>query len=228
MRIARCTPSRGLVHSRTEETADRARDWAELHGHRWRNFWTHDLPIPACFNNVVMRAYNWGADLVWILEEDVVLKSPSIAFPAMMATLADGADVAVIDYVMDAPSTGALTWGTIRDGAGRISWTRTGCILIKQQCLDRLPRPWFTLHGRLFDSAGALVWQGGAPSQYGVDVEFTHALIQLGFTFQEVEAQCDHLRVIERGAYGTNDGSHKIEALPVVPKSPNVPPRWRT
>ena len=69
MRIARCTPSRGLVHSRTEQTADTARMWAELHGHTWRNFWTHNLPIPNCFNNVVMRAYNWGADLIWILEE---------------------------------------------------------------------------------------------------------------------------------------------------------------
>jgi len=225
MKIARCTPSRGLVHSRTEQTAEIARDWAELHGHRWRNFWTHDLPIPDCFNQVVGQAYAWGADLIWILEEDVVLRSPGVAFPAMVSTIANGADVAVIDYVMPAPGRDDISWGTQRDGTGHIAWARTGCILFKRECLDKLPRPWFTLYGRLLRSDGTLTWQSDVASLYGVDVEFTYCLVQLGLTFHEVEAQCDHLRIIERGQSGTNDGRHRIEPVPTVPKLPNVPPR---
>lgn len=227
MRIARCTPSRGLVHSRTEETADDARRMAVWAGHQWRNLWTHDLPIPNCFNNVVMRAYNWGAGLIWILEEDVVLQSPAIAFGGMLAAIENGADVAVIDYMMDAPGNGRISWGIVRDGAGRIGWTRTGCILLRRACLEALPRPWFTLYGRLLKD-GALTWQSDVPGTYGADVDFTHSLIQLGFKFQEIQAQCDHLRIVEWGQPGTNNGRHRIEALPTVPKLPNVPPRRRT
>ena len=201
-----------------------AREWAEYKGHTWRNFWTHDLPIPDCFNVVTQRAHAWGADVIWILEEDIGLEFPTLALQMMLAAINGGSDVAVIDYVMDAPGNGQLSWGIERDGAGRIGWARTGCILFKRECLDALPRPWFTTFGRLFKADGT-IWQSDAPSLYGVDVEFTHCLVQLGFKFQEVQAQCDHLRVLEQGQPGTNDGWHRIEALPEISKRPNVPPR---
>ena len=227
MRIARCTPSRGLVHSRTEQTADTARMWAELHGHTWRNFWTHNLPIPNCFNNVVMRAYNWGADLIWLLEEDVALQSPGVAFPGMMAAIANGADIALVDYTVGLPGTDRLARGIARDGTGRISWGPTGCILLRRECFDRLPRPWFTTRGRVLRESGEITWQSDTPTPYGVDIEFTHALKQLGLTFHEVDAQCDHLKVIERGQSDVNDGRHRIEPLPTMPKRSIVPPTRR-
>ena len=224
MKIARCTPSRGLVHSRTEQTADTARDWAELHGHQWRNFWTHDLPIPDCFNEVVGMAYNWGADLVWILEEDVVLRSPGVTFPAMVSTIANGADVAIVDYTVGSLANG-FSRGIARDGANRIGWAPTGCILIKRVCFDRLPRPWFTTRGRALRESGEVTWQSDTPIAYGVDVEFTHALRQMGFNLQEVKARCDHLRVVATGQLETNDGRHRIEPLPVTHERSIVPPR---
>ena len=223
MKIARCTPSRGLVHSRTEEAAELVRLWAEANRYQWRSFWSHNLPIPDCFNDVCTRAYDWGADLIWILEEDV--QPEPDAFPAMVEQLTFGADVAVVDYTMETCYSGEVTWGVMRDGAGRIAWVRTGCILLKRECLEALPQPWFTLYGRLF-RGGRTVWRGVGPcSTYGADVLFTHNLVQLGFAIVEVEAQCNHLRVVERGQAGVNEGWHKIEPIPLAPKPPLTPPR---
>ncbi|MCK5641559.1 MAG: hypothetical protein KAJ19_12220 [Gammaproteobacteria bacterium] len=223
MRIARCTPSRGLVHSRTEEAAEIARSWAVRQGHHWRSFYSHDLGIPDCFNYVCHDARAWGADLIWMLEEDVC--PVPVAFPLMVGAITSrSADVAVVDYVMDAPDDGQISWGITRDGAGRIAWARTGCILFKRECLDALLQPWFTLTGRMV-RPGSLTWESGPNSSYGADVGFTHCLVQLGFEFVEIEAKCDHLRVVERGQSGVNQGWHEIEPLPTPPKPPDTPPR---
>jgi hypothetical protein len=176
---------------------------------------------------VCQRAYAWGADLIWILEEDV--QPRQYGFADMLNPIILGhADVTVIDYPMATLDGTRITWGVVRDGAGNIGWTRTGCILFKRECLDALPKPWFTLRGRLFKD-GALQWQADAESAsaYGVDVEFTHSLIQLGFKICEIDVPCKHLRVIEAGQSGVNSGCHHIEAIPEPDKEPNVPPRWR-
>jgi hypothetical protein len=201
---------------------------AEAYDHEWRNFFTHDLPIPECFNAVCLKAHAWDAALLWILEEDVL---PSRGgFARMFNAIKAGADVAVIDYPMPTLDGTRITWGVVRDGVGRMSWCRTGCILFKRECLDALPRPWFTLRGRLFKD-GALQWQAqwqadeASESAYGADVEFTHSLIQLGFKIQEIDISCKHLRVIERGQSGVNSGSHHVEAIPEPEKMGLIPPR---
>lgn len=223
MKIARCTPSRGLIHSWTEHAAEVARSEAEARGHEFRSFFTHDLPIPDCFNDICERAMDAGADLIWILEEDVV---PDLgAFDQMLDAIANGADIALIDYTVDAPESCCFERGIARDGTKRISWGPTGCILIKRMCFDRLPRPWFTRRGRVLRPSGEITWQSDTPTVYGVDVEFTHALRQMGFNLQEVEAKCDHLRIIERGQSWTNDGRHRIEPLPETQKRSHVPPK---
>lgn len=221
MKIARCTPSRGLIHSRTEEMAEMARMAAEAHGNVWRSFFTHDLPIPDCFNRVCRNAYDWGADLFWILEEDIQL---SYAIADLMGAIADGADVAVMDYPMDVPGEDKITWGVVRDGAGRIAWCRTGCILFRRKCLDAMPEPWFTLRGRIV-KPGIVEWQSEETSGYGADVGFTSQLIQLGFKIHEVDIPCRHLRVVEMGQSGVNSGCHRIEALPGPERKPHTPPR---
>jgi len=200
--------------------------WAQEQGHEWYDFYSHDRPIPDCFNSVCQRAHYWGADLFWILEEDVCPETS--AFPDMVGAITlRGADVAVVDYTMDAPGDGAISWGIVRDGAGRIAWARTGCILFKRECLDALLPPCFTLTGRIV-GPGSITWQSEPNSTYGADVGFTHCLVQLGFEFIEIDAKCDHLRVVERGQSGTNEGWHKIEPLPTPPKPPDTPPRRST
>jgi len=211
MKIARCTPTRGLVHSRTEAAAETARVLAQNDGHAWRTFWSHDLPIPDCFNDVVGRAWDWGADVFWLLEEDVAPASPASTFAAMWAQLETGAD-----YVTTSYPIGTLEGGGASplnyDGAGRMVWCATGCILLRRVCFELMPRPWFTLRNRLVKPR-QVTWDEGSESPYGADIGFTFALYQLGLRAAVVWDEVHHLKVREFGQAQINDGYHIIEPL---------------
>ena len=211
MKIARCTPTRGLVHSRTEAAAETARVLAERDAHQWRNFWSHDLPIPDCFNDVTQRAWEWGADAVWLLEEDVAPASPALTFAAMMAQLQDGAD-----YVTTSYPIGTLEGGGASplnyDGAARLVWSATGCILLRRRCFELVPRPWFCLRNRLV-KPGVVTWDEGEDSPYGCDIGFTFALYQLGLKAAVVWDEVHHYRVRQSGNHEHNDGYHHIEPV---------------
>jgi len=210
--IARCTPSRGLVHSRTEQAAETVRLLAEADGHRWCNFWSHDLPIPDCFNDVCERAWNWGAEMFWLLEEDVAPANPIMTFAAMMMHLQDGADYATTTYPigpsLDTGGASPLNF----DGAGRLIWSATGCILLARRCFELMPRPWFALRNRLV-KPGVVTWDGGEASPYGCDIGFTFALHQLGLKPAVVWDEVHHFRLREPGNHEHNDGYHRIEPL---------------
>ena len=208
-KIGIVTPSRVIMHSRTAEAVlANMQDVAH-----WRWFLSHDLPIPDCFNDTVGRAYEWGADLIWIVEDDVLPPPGTLA--AMLSAIVQGADIAVSDYLMERLGSvdGSVDYGVCRDGAGHVTWCRTGCILFKRECLDVMPSPWFTLHNRLV-KPGVVTWDEGEERGYGADIPFTLALYQLGFTFAVIDITCDHLRVVEWGnARGSNHGYHRIEPL---------------
>lgn len=211
MRIARCTPSRGLVHSRTEAAAETARVLACNDGYEWRSFWSHDLPIPRCFEDVVGRAWDWGADLFWLLEEDVAPAHPALTFAAMMLELECGADYVTTTYpigTLDGGGASPLNF----DGAGRMVWCATGCLLLTRRCFELMPRPWFTLRNRLV-KPHVVTWDEGADSPYGADIGFTFALYQLELEAAVVWDDMHHLKIREFGQPQINDGYHIIEPL---------------
>lgn len=213
MRIACCTPSRGLVHSRTEEAVEAARREAALDGYPFERFYTHDLPIPDCFNMVTQKGYDAGADVIWLLEEDVVPWPET--FIRMIEAIERGADIAVTDYPMRSKpvDTGYTYPGLVQDGAGRVTWCRTGCIMFKRHCLDAIPRPWFTTETSRLIRPGEITWSSPHRTIYGCDIAFTNAFYQLGYKFAVIEPYLVHLEVIERGAQGTNCGAHRIRCI---------------
>jgi hypothetical protein len=178
----------------------------------WQWFISHDKPIPDCFNDTVGRAYAWGAALIWIVEEDIQPPAHTLA-RMIQAIEIGGADIAAADYLFDNPlmeSDNSL--GVCKDGAGRVTWCRTGCYLFKRECLDDLPRPWFTLRNRLI-KPGIVTWDGGTPEMYGCDIPFTMDMFQLGMRTEVIDIMCDHLQVIEMGQKGSNHGYHIIEPI---------------
>jgi len=211
MKVVAATPSRGLIHSRTVEAVLRE-SWSI--GDDWVGWlFTHDLPIPDCFNELVERALATCASAIWLVEEDMQPGPGTLV--KMVDALYTPADIAVVDYPVGLPKNiSGKTYPTVtRDGAGRVTWCGTGCILIQRHVFDSVPRPWFTLQNRLV-KPGVVTWQGGEPSKYGSDIAFTFACHQLGFKFAVVDAQVNHLRVVERGQSGKNCGFHIIEPLP--------------
>jgi len=211
MRIARCTPSRGLVHSRTEEAAEYGRLMAEARGHTWRSFLSHDKPIPDCFNDVTWRAWAWGADLFWLLEEDVAPVEPVKAFENMLDAI-EGADYVTTTYPIGQLDSERNASPLNYDGAGRLVWCATGCILLRRVCFELMPEPWFTLRNRLV-KPGRITWDHGTDSPYGCDIGFTFALYQLGLRAALVEDEIHHFRVRQSGDREINTGVHIIEPL---------------
>lgn len=216
-KLAIVTPSRGLIHSRTVAAVLNCVQVADLAWWRW--FFSHDLPIPDCFEHTMRRAYASGADLIWMVEEDMA--PDRWALPKMMDAIASGADLAVVDYPVGMPEdTSGKTYHTVAyDGTGKkVAWCGTGCLLLRASILSRLPVPWFSLHNRLVRSSGEVTWDGaihgGEPSGYGCDIAFTLMLYQMGFVFAVVEAECDHLKVLKNGGRGKNQGFHIVRALP--------------
>lgn len=215
MKIGCCTPSRGLIHSRVEEAIESARQEAHWNGHYFDRYFTHNLPIPDCFNEVVAQAYGDGCALIWIVEEDVVpLRG---AFIQMLRALEAGADIAVVDYPMRSKGRAECRKtfpGITQDGVGRVTWCRTGCILFERRVFDLLPRPWFSVYSR-FVRENEITWQSPNAAPYGCDTNFTNACFQLGFKFAIIEPDAQHLELIEYGNHrADNNGCHLIEPLP--------------
>lgn len=216
MKVGVCTPSRGLIHSRTEEAIEVARQEAETLGMEFRRYYTHDRPIPDCFNEVVDQAYRAGCDPIWIVEEDVV-PLPG-AFTQSFLAVRSGADIAVVDFPMRSKGNAELVEktfpGVMQDGAGRVTWCRTGCILLKRCVFDLLPRPWFSTCSR-FVSENEIIWQSPNPTVYGCDTNFTNGCFQLGFQFAIIKPDAQHLELVEYGNHDLNNkGYHIIEPLP--------------
>lgn len=213
MKIARCTPSRGLIHSRTEEAAETVRLWASAAGYQWYNLYTNDLPIPDCFNVVCERALAVEADLIWMLEEDIAPAEAWATFRNMLEAIEQGADYVTAVYPIGKLEEGNRNQNPVTfDGAGRMVWCTMGCLLLTRKCFDLMPRPWFTLRNRLI-KAGVVTWDEGADSPYGCDIGFTFGLYHLELKGVLIKDEIRHLRVREYGQARKNNGIHVIEAL---------------
>ena len=189
MKIAVCTPSRGLVGSRTIEAV-----LANLAGHEsvgW--FLSHDKPIPECAEDVVERALAAGADAVWSIEEDVV--PPAGALDASLALLAAGSAIAAVDYPV-VQGLGCLS----RDAKGDILWVGLGCTLISRAAFEAVRRPWFrSVDGRAYG---------------GHDIYFCREVMRAGLRIEQVPGMvAKHVRLIALGKSGTNMGCHEMTVL---------------
>lgn len=204
------TPSRGLIHSRTLAAVLANVEQAVAAGHvslGWRL--THDLPIPTCHEQVVEAGLATGADILWMVEEDVVPPDG-----ALLALLELGEPVAIVDYPVGANPT--MNCASHRDGA--ICHSGVGCMVIAREVFERIGRPWFR-SDRVYIRPGG---QGPTqevemPVRYGgQDIYFTHALIKAGYRIAELPFLAGHARVREMGERQNNEGFHRIEVLTEV------------
>jgi hypothetical protein len=210
MRVIACTPSRGLVHSRTVESI--MQNISACHSIEWAGWMlTHDLPIPDCFEQVTEKALAKGADALWFVEEDMQPEPQTLS--KMVKALRNGADIATVQYSFKPVQYDWIGEAMTTDANGKVTWCGMGCILINRRVFDEVPRPWFCTYNRLVRADGTVTWQGGE-SVYGCDVMFTFVCYSMGFEFAIVDAKVNHLRIIEQGKAGQNERYHIIEPLP--------------
>ena len=185
-----CTPSRGLVHSRTIEAVVGNVAEAVAAGHEYRGWvLSHDLPIPDCHERVTEMGMATGADYLWYVEEDVIPPSG-----ALLASLELGADIAAMDYPMgEHPCYGCLPPTDPPYMCG------LGCTLISRRVFEALPQPWFVVDGEWISLYG------------GQDISFCRHAIQAGFTISRVPGIAGHALLRSWGRFLAQDGRHTID-----------------
>lgn len=215
-----CTPSRGLIHSRTVEAVMAGIATAVAAGHESRGWIvSHDLPIPDCHERVFELGMATGADVLWSIEEDMVPPAG-----ALLASIELGADIAAMQYPVGLPSgmvdvKGKAATGTFNclqaSPGGVFDWCGLGCTLISRRVFEALPRPWFATD-KTYE-----VWHFGNvkttrnivdnPFDYGgEDVNFGQRVTELGFVIRQVPGMAGHALLLNWGTYAVQDGRHGI------------------
>ena len=199
---AMCLCSRGLVHSRTMEAV------LDILPEPWWLIMSHDLPIPEAQNYVTREALARGAKWIWYVEEDVVPQPGFIS--SALDHASSGFDVIAADYPL------ATQPGVVRMGKNGPVYAGMGCLLVRATVFDRITKPWFEAAQWSYDKANdrwTRVHHGAGRIYGGQDIHFFAQLHGAGIPFKVLPGKCQHLRVKEYGAEGTNDGCHKIEAI---------------
>lgn len=178
-------PSRGLIHSRTIEEV------LELN---LPIKFTHDLPIPACFNWFVQ---NVSGDLLFI-EEDMHIP------PNLVSVLSNSsADIVTFDYPL---RSGGRCVQTIKG----FTLGGTGCTMIKRHVFDKIGEFSTEREWSVKELASMSV---GKKRVYGKhDIDFYIRAQKAGFSV-EVVGDVGHYEVVEMGEPRTNDGYHIIREL---------------
>lgn len=208
-RVIICTPSRGLIHSRTVETTLAALDAAQGHCKALGWLITHDLPIPACHETLAQRGLATGADFLWYVEEDML--PPPESLTALLARAHEtGAGIVTLDYPVGEQPQSVITHHT----DGSVWWCGLGCTLIAREVFIGLQRPWFdTSRLYLFTKPGVLTADETQAYRYGgQDVSFCLAARAVGVRIAVVpDLTAGHARLCALGAAGVNDGAHTID-----------------
>ena len=202
--IAVILPSRGLIHSRTMESVT-----ANLAPFKAKYFYSHNLPIPECFNFPVNEALNYETQYVMLVEEDML-------FPPNTVSRMVNMDEPVVSVEYADRRTGKnLMW---RDNKGEVVLTGIGCMLLKREVFEKMEAPYFRQvmiekmgDGTLRERSDIKIRE----SDYGTqDVYFCVKLREAGYKINLLpNANIGHLQVEEYGEDIKNSGQHKIKAV---------------
>lgn len=191
--IAICIPTRGLVHSRTIEAILK-------YAKNYQLYLTHDKPIPDCFNDLTQRALADGHDVIWFIEEDIVIQEDTQY--KMMEALKDH-DVVAHNYVINKNND------VIQNKDGR--WTfGTGCTMIKRKILDGYT--WTAEnHYEAKTFKRIHVPEKARSRMYGMhDIEFCYYCYENDIPVKRFMDRVGHIKLKELGQRGRNDGYHII------------------
>lgn len=204
MSVALILPSRGLIHSRTAAELLDALNGYDLDAINL--YWSHDNPIPDCFNQPMQRALqNGNNDTFIIIEEDMQVP---ISFISKMELFLANHDIAFYDYPMrqDGAKKNRVTQvhgGITLSGTGLIGFTRTAA----EQLFPLRSDLEFTLNPPL------LLPAKDATKAYGQhDIYLWYKIHELGLKFTKV-GDTGHYKLLTYGEQMTNHGCHDIVYL---------------
>lgn len=169
-------------------------------------------PIPQSFNQSFQLAKDRGADLIWLVEDDIEPSSDALA--VMMRELWEQkADVMVADYTLDTGNT-HLVFHPKEPGS--LLYAGTGCVLLRTSVLDgfSIAEDYFSAKVDYVYRDGRLEEQPASKDRWGgQDVYFFRKVTEAGAVVRVSSVFCNHMRIREYGEHFSNNGLHKIENL---------------
>jgi hypothetical protein len=169
-------------------------------------FLTHDLPIPDAQNELVRQAMKWGATYLFFVEEDMLV--PNGALDSLLAL---ETDISAVDYPV-----GEKRYSCIAKKGEEILWCGLGCTLIHRDVFDKIGKPWFETDKTvriISTSPFEYVIDEDIPYKYGGhDILFGIKAREKGVGIAQLEGViAGHIKPVEAGKEGFNDGVHKFE-----------------
>lgn len=215
MKIAVILPSRGLVFAETLQEL-----LGELKGYDYSIYWSHEKPLPRCFNMPLGRALKKDFTHFWFVEEDMIL--PKGVLKAMLDM---DKPAVTCDYPISQGGNGTVLY----DPEGKALFSGTGCLLVKREVLEQMPRPIFrtdilwrykaTTHGAVFEA----MRQPKDVPHYGLhDITFGVWLYTHGMPIEVCPVECGQRKLKAKGANATNKGADEIVRLDKLEKMNTV------
>lgn len=202
-------PSRGLIFSQTaDEILQNLKDIPH------RIFFSHQLPIPDCFEKPLKKALKGSYTHIWLVEDDMIL--PSDILKQMLEI--DKA-VVTVNYPTTAKQDAAIL--TVK---GQIIYGGTGCTLVKREVFEELKPPYFRddiawIPKSYGDYIKFTAIRYGSKKGYGLhDVNFFMNLYRIGIPVHKLDFSVGQRKLKALGKAGTNDGAHDIEEWHKVKK----------
>jgi len=208
MKIGVCLSSRGLVFSRTMESV-----FKNTKGKDWELYMTHDLPLPKCFNVALNRALKDKCDLIWFVEEDMLI--PEGTLDKMIEMMSNGLTVISTDY----PNKHNGDSFVYEDGRGNILFTGMGCMLLDSKVFKDMDKPYIrqgTFWIKQDDSNATYLEYHPEITQKGYgtqDVYLCHQLTENGNKIVLVDAEIGHMKLVGTSDPLSNNGQYKIEEV---------------
>jgi len=217
--IGLARPTRGLEFSESSDSIEK-----NLRGHDSIEERSWDLDIPDSFNEVTAKLLDQSSDLIWFVEEDVVV--PPGILEKMLELINQGYDIVAVNYFLKR-QPGVVS--EKRDDDGNLLWVSLGCTLVKRAVFEGIAEPWFMTGYSVASchtgsSCVKRAWKL-VKTNYpygGQDAYFCWKAKEAGFkmvTLEEITA--DHLVLNKLGESDQNAGCHDISKVDktVVKKS---------
>ena len=213
-------PTRGLIFTKTIESL-----LNNLKGYDYSFYFTVDLPIPQCRDDLAQRALKDSCTHLFWIDDDVVLPNNGLDKLIKADSL-----VSIIDYpthfmgkMKDTGITAFEDWVEGEDTKGKkVAWSGLGCCLMKREVFDDLELPYFRRGGYKFvrDEAGAISYYADGGGDGGEDFEFFYDLkkkgIEVNLIRDEIATHAkvlEYVGVVSQGKYKTCHTIHYADKI---------------
>ncbi len=211
-------PSRGYVFTQTVAAVELNVRVIESLGaidgsrHSWSRVYTHSDSIPDAQNSLIRKALTMDPfKYIWMVEEDIVPPANSLI------RLRSHLETEKLDFVCQTYLLEGGIWAHDEVRGRGLTICGFGSILFRKDVFERVAQPWFEANNTYSITQDGTSRHAEKPKYGGHDIDWFAAKVpayELNWdVLLDPKLVCAHLRLVKRGAPGTNDGCHTIREV---------------